>query len=146
MRKNLNIIQINGIRGIVLAIMAVCCLAVGFIGFPGWIMMHLWNLGASHFLMFPSIGIFQGILLWAIIIASYFTFRKNKMIICVKSPQGLDDEELKNIFADIRERAKEDVIKQAMYRAKEVEQNIKTEENNQVNCEAQSSNQNHDQL
>ena len=75
MKKKLNVIQIKGIKGLLLLGMALCCLCVGFIVFPGWIAMHIWNCVTSYSAVLPSIGIFQGVLLWAIILASYFTFR-----------------------------------------------------------------------
>lgn len=127
MKHNMNVIEIRGIRGMIITGCAICCLAVGFIGFPGWIMMHLWNFGASYSLNMPSIGIIQGILLWGIIIASYFAFRKDKFIVCVKSPKGLSEEELKSVFADLKESTKEDLILKTMLKAREAELKLNAE-------------------
>ena len=121
MKHNMNIIQIRGIRGLILAGAAVCCLAVGFIGFPGWVFMHIWNFGASYTDVVPAIGIIQGILLWGIIIASYFAFKKDKFIVCVKSPDGLSEDELKSVMADLREQNAQDMIIQSMLKAREAE-------------------------
>lgn len=76
MKKNLNVIQINGIRGLIMAGFIVTCLIAGFAVFPGLVCMHLWNLCASFAENLPSIGLFQGLLLWGIMVAAYFTFRK----------------------------------------------------------------------
>ncbi len=57
MKKNLNIIKINGLRGLIIAIMVVCCLATGFIAFPGYVAMHIWNFSAPFFNL-PQIGLF----------------------------------------------------------------------------------------
>ena len=73
----------------------VTCLAAGFGAFPGWVCMHLWNFGASYTNALPSIGLIQGLLLWGIMVAAYFTFRKQKLVVCMKAPKGLSDEELK---------------------------------------------------
>lgn len=127
MKHNMNIIEIRGIRGLILTGCAICCLAVGFIVFPGWIFMHIWNFCASYSLAIPSIGIIQGILLWGIIVASYFTFRKNSLIVCVKSPKGLSEDELKSVFADLKESTKEDIILKTMMKARETELKLKTE-------------------
>ena len=127
MKHNMNIIEIRGIRGLILTGCAICCLAVGFIGFPGWIFMHIWNFCASYSLAIPAIGIIQGILLWGIIVASYFTFRKNSLIVCVKSPKGLSEDELKSVFADLKESTKEDIILKTMMKARETELKLKTE-------------------
>ena len=124
MRNNLNVIQIRGIRGLIIAGVVVCCLAAGFIVFPGWVAMHLWNITASYIEIIPAIGLIQGVLLWGILIAAYFTFRKNKVVVCLKSPKGLDEEELKEVFADIKRQSVEDPVLQAMLKAREAELNI----------------------
>ena len=133
MKKNINVIQIKGIKGIIVAGFIVSCLAAGFIVFPGWIGMYAWNYVSSLSSNIPSIGLFQGILLWGIIIAAYFTFRKEKVIVCMKSPQGLSDDELKAVFADIKKQAQEDPIMQAMMRAREAELKYKAQEKNDNN-------------
>ena len=115
MKKNLNVIQIKGIRGLIIAGLVVCCLAAGFIAFPGWVGMHIWNFISAQVESMPAIGLFQGILLWGIIIAAYFTFRKEKVVVCMKTPQGLSEEELKAVFADVKKQAQEDPILQAMF-------------------------------
>lgn len=130
MKKNLNVIQINGIRGLIMAGFIVVCLAAGFIGFPGWVCMHIWNFAASYTM--PTIGILQGMLLWGIIVAAYFTFRKEKLVVCMKSPQGLSEEELKAVFADIKKQAQDDKILQTMLKARETELKINETDNNET--------------
>lgn len=129
MKKNLNVIQINGIRGLIMAGFIVVCLAAGFIGFPGWVCMHIWNFAVSYTMQMPAIGILQGLLLWGIMVAAYFTFRKEKLVVCMKSPQGLSEEELKAVFADIKKQAQDDKIIQTMLKAREAELKIKDEQN-----------------
>ena len=128
MKKNLNIIQIKGVKGLIFAGIVVCCLFAGFIVFPGWVWMNIWNFIASMFIEIPSIGLFQGILLWGIMVATYFTFRKERVVVCVKNPQGLSEEELKSVFADIKKQSQEDPILQAMLKAREAELKIKSQE------------------
>ena len=123
MKKNLNIIKINGIRGLLFAGMVLSCLAAGFIAFPGFVAMHVWNFMAA-LCEVPKIGLLQGFLLWCIIVAAYFTFRKNKVVVCIKTPQGLSEEELKEVFADMKRQAKEDPVLQAMLKAREAELKI----------------------
>ncbi len=130
MKKNLNIIQIRGIKGLVIAGMIISCLIAGFIGFPGLVAMHIWNIAANYVENMPSIGLLQGILLWGIILASYFTFRKERLVVCMKSPQGLNDEELKSVFADLKKQAQDDKIIQAMMKARDAELKVKEEESN----------------
>ena len=128
MKHNMNVIEIRGIRGLIITCGVICCLAVGFIAFPGWVFMHLWNYFASYSLPVPSIGIIQGILLWGIIIASYLAFRKDKFIVCVKSPKGLSEDELKSVFADLKESTKEDIVLKTMLKAREAELKYKAEQ------------------
>ena len=136
MKKNINVIQIKGIRGLILAGFVVCCLIAGFVAFPGWLGMQIWNYTSSYFNNLPAIGLFQGILLWGIIIASYFTFRKERVVLCMKAPQGLSDEELKAVFADMQKQAMEDPILQAMMKAREAELKLKaTQQEQKVNEE-----------
>ena len=84
MKKNLNVIQIKGVKGLIMLVMVGCCLVAGFIVFPGWVAMNIWNVLASLVNNAPSIGIIQGVLLWGIIVASYFTFRKERVVVCMK--------------------------------------------------------------
>lgn len=128
MKKNLNVIQIRGIKGLFIAGMVVCCLFAGFIVFPGWVWMQLWNMVSSYITNIPQIGLIQGILLWGIIIAAYFTFRKEKIVVCVRSPKGLSEDELKAVFADIKKQSIDDPVLQAMMKAREAELKINTNE------------------
>ena len=128
MKKNFNIIQIKGVRGILIAGFVVTCLAAGFVVFPGWVGMNLWNLTAQYNTSIPNIGLIQGILLWAIIATTYFIFRKEKVVVCMKSPQGLSEEELKAVFADMKKQSLEDPILQAMMKAREAELKYKEQQ------------------
>lgn len=129
--KKMNVIQIKGVRGIILASFIVCCLIAGFIAFPGLVLMYLWNYMTTYLQTIPDIGLFQGILLWGIILASYFLFRKEKVIVCMKTPQGLSEEELKAVFADIKKQSLEDPILKAMLKAREAELKYKAQEKQQ---------------
>lgn len=128
MKKNLNVIQIKGVKGLIMLVMIGCCLVAGFIVFPGWVAMNIWNVLASLVNNAPSIGIIQGVLLWGIIVASYFTFRKERVVVCMKTPQGLNEEELKAVFADIKKQTQDDKIIQAMLKARETELKLNEKE------------------
>lgn len=128
MKKNMNVIQIRGIKGIIMAIFIVTCLAAGFIAFPGLVAMYGWNALSAHYSQIPAIGIIQGILLWGIIAASYFVFRRDKVVVCMRSSEGLSEEELKAVFADIKKQSMEDPILQAMMKARETELRLKESE------------------
>lgn len=124
MKKSFNVIQINGFRGILYLAFIGVCLAAGFGWFPGWLCMKLWNLASANILQIPAIGIFQGILLWGIIAGAYFTFRKNKLVVCMKASEGLSEEELKAIFADMKRTVQDDAFMRSMIKAKKAELKI----------------------
>ena len=135
MKKGFNVIQINGIRGLIVGAMVVCCLIAGFVAFPGWVIMHLWNfsflhVNAQYLTSVPDIALLQGILLWGIVVAAYFTFRKNRLIVCMRAPQGLSEEEIKSVFADLKDQAKDEMILKAMMKANELE--LKADASNKV--------------
>ncbi len=130
MKKNLNIIQIKGIKGLMMLIFAGSCLFAGFVVFPGWVAMHIWNYMTTFTESIPLIGLVQGILLWGISVATYFILRRERVVICVKSPQGLSEEELKAVFANLKKQADEDKIIQSMLKARETELKIKDSEEN----------------
>ena len=130
MKKNLNVIQIHGIRGIIIAAFVVVCLAAGFIVFPGMLCMHLWNYLSGFADNVPSIGIVQGVLLWGIMIALYLIIKKDRVVVCFKTPQGLSEEELKSVFSDLKKQSVEDPVLKAMLKAREAELKIKAEEQN----------------
>ena len=128
MKKKLNVIQIKGIRGLILAGFVVCCLAAGFIVFPGWVGMQVWNVVSTNTGAMPAIGLVQGVLLWGILAVSYFIFRKEKVVVCMKTPQGLSEDELKAVFADIKKQSLEDPILHAMMKAREAEMKYKAQQ------------------
>lgn len=125
MKKNLNVIQINGIRGIICACFIVICLLAGFVAFPGIVTMKIWNFIAVNIEQIPMIGVIQGILLWGIIAASYFTFRKNKLVVCMRATDGLNEDELKAVFETIKKQAQNDTFIQSMIKAREAELKIR---------------------
>ena len=124
----MNVIQIKGVKGIIMAAFIVICLAAGFIAFPGMVAMYGWNAMSAHFTQVPSIGIIQGVLLWGIIAASYFVFRRDKVVVCMRSSEGLSEEELKAVFADIKKQSMEDPILHAMMKARDAELKMKSAE------------------
>ena len=128
MKRNMNVIQIRGVRGIIMAVFIVTCLAAGFIAFPGLVAMYAWNAMSAHFVQVPAIGIIQGVLLWGIIAASYFVLRRDKVVVCMRSSEGLSEEELKAVFADIKKQSMEDPILHAMMKAREAELKMKSAE------------------
>ena len=120
MKRNLKVIQINGLRGLITACMIGMCLVAGFVCFPGWVAMHAWNFIAAKF-MAPTLGLFQGILLWGIIAVSYFMIRKHRFVVSFKAPDDLTEEELMQVMGRVNIQQPNDVITQAMLKSRQME-------------------------
>ena len=88
MNKNFRIIDVNGFRGLALFVFIVVCLACGFIAFPGYVSMMLWNAFAPS-ISLPEISLLQGILLWAIIAFMIYMFSNHKVVIVMQSRKKL---------------------------------------------------------
>ncbi len=115
--KNFNMIQINGLRGILMACGICVCLAAGFIVFPGFVMKSLWNVVANFTGMVPSIALVQGVLLWAIMVIGYMVFRKNPMFIEFRSARDLSEEEMNTVMKRIKIQQEADIIARTMMEA-----------------------------
>ena len=102
MRKNVKIIQINGFKGIILALAVLACLSAGFIAFPGFLVMRIWNYVAIKLVLIPSIGIIQGVLLWGIAVVSYMIIRNKHFMVSFKTPTELSKDELDEVMNRIK--------------------------------------------
>lgn len=102
MRKNMRVIQIRGIKGLLVALFVVCCLAAGFIIFPAFLTMQAWNYLAFRTGSFPVIDCYEGVLLWAIIILSVYLLNKRKFVVSFSSKQELTEEEVKEVVSRIK--------------------------------------------
>lgn len=81
MKKRARVIQISGLRGILLVIFIGTCLCAGFVAFPSICAMHIWNY-IANFISIPLINIYQGAMLWAIIAISGFIINdKEKFLV-----------------------------------------------------------------
>lgn len=81
MKKKARVIQISGLRGILLVVFIGTCLCAGFVAFPSICAMHIWNY-IANFISIPLINIYQGAMLWAIIAISGFIINdKEKFLV-----------------------------------------------------------------
>lgn len=94
----MKIFQINGFRGLLTAAFIVCCLFAGFVIFPGIVAMFLWNKYLVNLLLFPTLNIFQGVLLWGITAISYYIISNGKLPVSIETPESLSDAELSMIM------------------------------------------------
>ena len=112
MKRNAKIIQISGIRGIIMAMFIVTCLAAGFIAFPGLVAMNIWNYFAGTNL--PVINLYQGILLWGIVALSCFIASKQKFAVSFETPKELTEEEMNILMERIKMQSQAKMINQIM--------------------------------
>lgn len=102
MRKNLRVIQINGFRGLLVSLFVISCLIAGFVAFPAFLTMYVWNYLALKTGSFPTLAFGEGLLLWAIIAFSIYIFNKRKFIVSFRAQQELSDEEVKEVISKIK--------------------------------------------
>ena len=98
MKRNTRIIQISGIRGLLMGIFVATCLAAGFIGFPAIVAMKAWNF-AAQYVSIPLISEWQGLLLWTIVAISGFIINdRKKFLVAFKTPDRLSEKEMKTLL------------------------------------------------
>lgn len=102
MRNRLKILEINGFRGLLLVIFIVGCAISGFVLFPSWFLMQVWNAFAAYFTAMPTMQIVHGAMLWAIIVLSVYAANKDRVFVSCKSPQIISDEQIKEIVKKTR--------------------------------------------
>ncbi len=105
MNKNYRVIKINGFRGILTALFIVCCVATGFLVFPGWAFMNLWNYIASFFLLMPKMQLIHGIILWSIVALTIYALNNNRFLIGFSTPPSLNDEQIRDIVSRVKQSA-----------------------------------------
>ena len=106
MNKKFSIIKINGFKGLALAVFIIGCLIAGFLIFPGWVCMQLWNFVAGFFYNMPVMTLLRGTMLWAIVALSMYALNKGNFAISFGSvvPRYPErDERLYEIMKQINE-------------------------------------------
>ena len=127
MKKNFNVIQINGIKGLIMAGGIVACLFAGFVMFPGMVMKTVWNFISSSIVIIPQIATLQGVLLWGIVVVSYFAFRRKGFMVEFKSADDLSRDEMDEVMQRIRMERQSDILTKALMNAKKMGDEAKKE-------------------
>lgn len=81
MNRKINVIKINGFKGILLAGFIIGCLIAGFLIFPGWVCKNIWNFAAQYFNALPVMTLLHGTILWVIVALSTYALNKGKFAI-----------------------------------------------------------------
>ena len=129
MRRNAHIIQITGLRGILMAIFVVSCLAAGFIAFPAIVAMHIWNF-ASNYVAIPTISFIQGLMLWTIIAITGFIINDRKKYLVAFNPKSqLSEEELDKIMERVRMQRNAEILNSMILKNEKEEKKSEDKEN-----------------
>ena len=124
MRRNARVIQISGLRGILLGLFVASCLIAGFVGFPAFVAMHIWNF-TSHYFAIPTIGFLQGLMLWAIVALIVFLVDDRKgFLTSFTLPTQMPDEEMQRIMDNIRMQTNAQIINSIIMKSQELNKNI----------------------
>lgn len=91
----MKVIKIDGIKGLITAVFMGVCLFAGFVMFPGLAAMYLWN---KYLVTFPVLNLFQGVLLWGMIVVSYGIIFGHGFAVSFKNTPELSEEELESII------------------------------------------------
>lgn len=133
MRRNAHIIQISGFRGILMAIFVVSCLAAGFIAFPAYVAMSLWNY-AANFISIPVIGLLQGLMLWAIVAIIGFLINDRKKYLVAFSPKTeLSRQEVDKIMERVKLQRNAQILNSMILKSEEMKKEDKEEDKNKEN-------------
>lgn len=121
----MKIIQIDGIKGLISAVFIGACLFAGFVIFPGYVAMHLWNLYLVNLLAFPVLDLLQGVLVWAMIATSFAILSKNGLAISFKNSPELSDDELNSIIKSAKVSSQMKMMNKFMNKADKFEKKHK---------------------
>ena len=102
MNRRFNVIQLSGLKGIFFILFIIGCAAAGFLIFPGWVCMHIWNYAMSFFVDMPAMTMLHGIILWCIIALITFQLNKKDFGISFKKVETPEDRLRKIIEAKIK--------------------------------------------
>ena len=102
MKKGPKVIQICGMRGIILTAFIAVCLFAGFVIFPAKVAAYLWNYVGANYIALPHINLIQGGLLWVMTALAVYLINNKSFAISFGSPMELSDEEMRVLMDRIR--------------------------------------------
>ncbi len=112
MNKNFKIVQINGLSGILFLALVVTGVFCGFVIFPIWIIMTVWNAVVSDIFYGPAINYIQAAMLWTLLALILYLMLKNSVSIKIQRDSNLSEEELKELDkASVKEESEEETEK-----------------------------------
>lgn len=120
MKKRARVIQVSGLRGILMMLFIGVCLATGFVAFPAICAMKLWNY-ASNFAPLPLINFYQGLMLWAITAITGFLINdKKKFVVELKAPQQLSEKDMQKLMERVKVQSQAQVLNSMIMKSAEI--------------------------
>ena len=126
-KRNTKVIQIAGLKGLLMVVFIGACLAAGFIAFPAICAMYIWNY-AAKFVAIPLINIFQGLLLWAIVaITAFIINEKNQLIVEFKAPEELSEQDMKQLLDRVKMHSQAQALNSMILKSSDIKQAEKSD-------------------
>ncbi len=116
-KRNAKVIQISGVKGLLLLAFAAVCLFVGFVIFPAKMLMMGWNYLAGTWEI-PMINLFQGLLLWGFVAGSIYVLNdRKKYLTAFQTPTELNEEELRRVLDKVRAQTQAQMLNSMVLKA-----------------------------
>ena len=109
MNKNFKVIQVHGLSGLLILGFVLTGVFCGFVIFPIWVIMNVWNAVIADMLRGPLINYFQASLLWLAVILSLYLVLKNSISIKIQKEEYIGPKEIIN---EIKEDTEADKAKE----------------------------------
>ena len=103
MKRKVKVVEINGLRGLVVVAYAIICAVAGFILFPAWVLMHLWNMLGTYIYNLPHMNMLHGFMLYAIFVLFYFATNSHKTCFGISS-MNLSKTHISSIMNDMEDK------------------------------------------
>ena len=100
MKKNIKVVEINGLRGIFVIAFAIICAIAGFIVIPAWFLMTAWNWIGIYIYPLPHMSLLHGFMLYAVFVLLYFATGSYKTSLNISSA-NLNKSHLAAMMKDI---------------------------------------------
>lgn len=104
MNKNFKVVELSGLSGLLILVFVLTSLFCGFILFPIWILMTLWNYIVGNMMHGAVINYFQSALLWIAIILSFYLLTQYSVSIKIQQEEFSENTDIKEIIGEISEK------------------------------------------
>ena len=102
MKRNIKVVEINGLRGLFIIVFAIICAGAGFILFPAWLLMSVWNWFATYIYQLPHMHILHGFMLYLALVLFYIATGSHKNCVNISSA-NLNKSHIAAMMKDIDE-------------------------------------------